>query len=256
MQLKFRELKEEGLKNNKRVDQFEGEGKSSATRTFARELLQNTLDARLDKESPAKVNFKIIENHQSKLINDLREDLDLALTNSHSKDDESSKNLLLIEEFGTVGLNGPIGPRKDSNHANFWSNSGSRAGRGKQSKESTTLGGAGVGNIALFLVSGLKTILVYTVRNKVDSSELCIDEEIPQYVMGKIELRDSWLVDNKNDDSPGYTYEGFYSNQDQHGNTIPETDPQEINRFKDIFKLERKPNEIGTSFVIPDIHKR
>ena len=237
MQLKFRELKEEGLKNNKRVDQFEGENKSSATRTFARELLQNTLDARLDKESPAKVNFKIIENHQSKLINDLREDLDVALTNSQSKDDKSSKNLLLIEEFGTVGLNGPVGPRKDSNHANFWSNSGSRVGRGKQSKESATLGGAGVGNIALFLVSGLKTILVYTVRNKVGSSELCIDEEIPQYVMGKIELRDSWLVDNDNVDSTGYTYEGFYSNQDQHGNTIPETDPQEINRFKDIFEL-------------------
>ena len=62
--LKIDFLKQEAiggkLESNERIKQFEGEDKISSTKTFARELVQNTLDARINKNKKAKL-FKQIE---------------------------------------------------------------------------------------------------------------------------------------------------------------------------------------------------
>ena len=63
-----------------------------------------------------------------------------------------------------------------------------------------------VGNIALFLVSGLKTVLALTVRNN--------DNDLPYYFMGKTELRDSWFKDGDKE-KPAFKYKGFYANRNE-----------------------------------------
>ena len=253
MEVDFRKVEWGGSHKNMRIDQFETEAQTTPTNTLARELIQNSLDARINKEEPAILKIRIEENHQSKLINNLRESLKKPLKDSGSDDINMSKNLLIIEEFGTTGLNGALEARQDSNHSNFWHNSGARLNSGKQNSRELTAGGAGLGNIALFLVSGLKTLIVYTVRNKIDSKSISIDEEVPHYVMAKTELRGDW-TDSSND--LDYSFEGFYGHKDlDEKQYLPYQDHNEIENIKDVFSLERRSDEPGSSFIIPDISK-
>ena len=139
----FKELSsDDGLEVNKRAQIFEQEEKISSTKTFARELVQNSLDARIDPSSKAILKFKIHKNLQTKFINDLREELSGPLNYSQSLDEGVTKNVLVVEEFGTSGLDGSIETISDSNHSGFWHNTGARKGWGKQKEDGSTAGGA------------------------------------------------------------------------------------------------------------------
>ena len=91
-----------------------------------------------------------------------------------------------FKHFNPMALRDKYSSGKVNNHSNFWFNSGSKKNSGKQSRTDATAGGAGLGNISLFLVSGLKTLLVYTVRNQIDKKSIEIES---QFTSDKVSLR-------------------------------------------------------------------
>ena len=141
-----------GKKVNLQYKGFNTEDQVSVSKTFIREFIQNSLDARISPNEKLIVNISILRNPQNKTLKSLSDELRVPISTSQSVKDSSSfsKDCLVIEEYGTQGLNGSLSPFDDSNHAHFWYTTGSFEDQGKV-KSGTTLGGAGLGSIALYL---------------------------------------------------------------------------------------------------------
>ena len=236
----FRELSRgEGTKENDRYGAFATEDKDIVD-TFAREFCQNLKDATRDGEI-GRVSFRILETkdydykYLQKIISPLETPLEVKLS-------DLSSRILVIEEEGTSGLGGSINiDDANSDHNNFWLNSGRRIGKGKIANVKKS-GSAGKGNITYFLASETKTVLAYTNREDAKSHQ--------EYVMGKCELRTGW-EEKKGGNIIRRNYEGFYCDQSKDGDNIPLDGSGEIDAFFKAFDLKRGKGELGTSFVIP-----
>ena len=239
----FRELSAgEGHKENERYGEFVTEDKELLD-TFAREFCQNLYDATRDNEV-GKATFRILEKNEydhkylTKQVKSLEKPLDKKIS-------ELNTRVLVIEEEGTTGLRGSIDiSDSNSDHNNFWLNSGRRIGRGKLANIKKS-GSAGKGNITYFSASEAKTIFAYTNREDSLSHK--------EYIMGKCELRTSFEEKNGNS-VKRRNFEGFYCDVNKtNGALIPLDGKTEINEFRKAFNLQRKNTQLGTSFVIPFI---
>lgn len=223
-----------------------GENEYAGTDTFAREILQNAVDAR-DGNPPVRVRFTFLNSDQapsrerlSQYFARLRNPLE---KRGFSFDNDGVPELpcrfLVCEDFGTRGLEGDTqlchDPPPDHTRREdffwFWRNIG------RSAKTGDDLGRWGLGKTVYRAASQAGCMFGLTVR-KSDGQ---------RYLMGQAVLSiHTW--DNKE-----YLPEGHWCNlEPKTGVPLPIQDPYELDRFCKEWHINRQ-NEPGLSVVVPFI---
>lgn len=219
---------------------FYRESTSSAT-TFVRELLQNTLDARLFNETsnkhPARVTINFITptiELNKKLCGEIIPYIKSIDPNFNINLD--SPRALVIEEYGTTGLIGDTVDHRaageDERWANFWHR------EAVPTKTTKSLGRAGQGKITLFMASQLNCLFAVTRRINDDKDYAygkCIFSYCPKVSGICYRRQHLW---------------GNLPTQAQEKTVQPITDPEVIKELKIAYQLKRN-QESGISFIIP-----
>ncbi|MGC8742851.1 MAG: hypothetical protein ACP5T0_03090 [Verrucomicrobiia bacterium] len=228
---KFREiLKGTPEKHSHEDEFFKHENLSEA---LVREIIQNSLDARSEGEERVKVSFKLgtvswdsIQNLLFGLIPHL-ESVGLWKNQQNMRfENNDDINYLLIEDYGTTGLNGSISRTKkdSSNFYDFWWR------EGLSSKKGSKGGKWGLGKNTIHMSSDIRTFFGLTIR----------EDDKKEILMGKA------LLEPHEIDNVIYIESGYYCD----GDFDPIYDRNIIESFKKTFQLNRK-DETGLSLVIP-----
>ncbi len=225
------------------MDTFKGHRLSA----LVREVIQNSLDARENKDQPVVVNFQItsLESQNLPEIHDLLSHIDKAKQTAVIQDDELAKDFysnakhiatqdeiqfLAIHDSNTTGLTGPIeGP----NGAWFALTKGSGL---TQKKSGSSLGSFGHGSKAPFVSSSLRSLFYLSV---LDSGKN--DEEVR--FQGKSILQ-SYVANEKTREMTQGT--GFFGNPK---NCLPLIN-QDVPTWA-ISMRAAQTNLTGTSILIP-----
>lgn len=218
-------------------DNFAQEERSNLE-ILIREALQNPLDARSPENTgPVKVSLKVLEPGEFNVgyLNDLmsKEFGDrLVASNADPLPMISEASVLVIEDFGTTGLQGKWDdPNADGSGEN-WNAFWFREGEGAKSATGSN-GRAGQGKITYYRVGAARSVFGLTVR-KSDGKTL---------LMGRSAFRRVYpYKDSK------YSRHSFWGTGIQQ--PLPVVDSNEISRFSNAFHLTRKL-EAGLSLVIP-----
>lgn len=221
----------------------------SAVKAFVREGIQNALDARAESEKQVRVRIALMRNEMgrkydvaSRFFTPHFWEHAQAGGNGLLPDDLPAKgdtcNYLVFEDFGTTGLTGDVEQcflREKSNHFfQFFRAVGSTG------KEEEKLGKWGVGKHTFWMLSRVRTVLGFTVR----------EEGQPQFsLMGKVILKSHAVGD-----SPDMKYQdGYYGQKaDDADFVLPlsEDDRDALALFKKTFNIQRE-TEPGLSVVVP-----
>lgn len=201
--------------------------------SLVRETIQNSLDARSIDKKNIFVRFTF-ETHPRKNVDPYYKDLLDHLRSCEFENSYQAGNdiaFLLIEDFGTRGLDGPItrdigGVESKSNYYNFWWR------EGISKKEGRAAGRWGLGKTVINLSSQLRSFWGLTVRED-DKKEL---------LLGKALLR------THNHGGQLYNYFSYFSDAQD---SQPLTMGAELSEFKRRFKITRGITEPGLSLVIP-----
>ncbi|HUW88073.1 MAG TPA: hypothetical protein VMW30_06840 [Candidatus Paceibacterota bacterium] len=205
-----------------------------------RESIQNAIDAK-DSTNKVKMHFLVGQASSSigrkyfeKQFPRITKCLDSAPTI-----DESCQ-YILIEDFKTTGLLGTTindlpsdDPRIGSYFYFTWAT-------GKSNKKEGTRGKNGVGKIVFPKSSRIKSFLVLSSR---DTSGLT--DEPRNLLFGTSILKTHELDGHK------WVPESHWMIKDDRGYHVPSSDESEVQEFISDWKLRRRPNEHGTSIVIP-----
>ncbi len=197
--------------------------------SLVREVIQNSLDAKLEHEEKIKVCFSF--GNTSKLdTKDYYEPLIPHLRASKLIKDEfeirEDIRFISIEDYNTKGLDGAITriEKNKGNYYSFWWY------EGKSNKTGASAGRWGLGKTVFHASSELKAFWGLTVRSD-DSKEL---------LLGKAVMRTHPLKNEL------YDYYAYFSEN----NMMPIEDQKRLGLFKEAFQIERD-NEPGLSIVIP-----
>ena len=216
--------------------------KKSPFQAFAREVLQNSIDARKSDEEPTVVEFKEFSINTSDLpgVEDLRSAIRRCCEFwAHKKDYVEEYNAMLkvlssdticclrISDYNTTGLVGV-------NSIEYANNKflALTKGTGVSEKSSSMAGGSkGVGKNAAFLMSSLRTVF-YSTNASQDVNEL------PGKFLGSIGVAElvSGYVDDDESDNRDYTQgTGYYSTDDLNNpsNNVLVLDSSQPDRSKD-----------------------
>ena len=213
---------------------------------FLRELDQNILDARVTLPSgereKAKLTISILDSDtglDSDMVKEIFYPLEehlVAAGHDESERDWCSPRVLVVEEFGTVGLTGTVSNAYEDGEEQRWSNFW--FGEGKKNKTGSSLGRQGQGKITYHVISGARSVLAITRR----------EQENKDYLFGKCIVRDTHELNGKH-----YIHHGYWPLMGSDGETpSPEIESSKIKEIKKIFGLARN-NETGTSWIIPFI---
>lgn len=223
----------------------------SLEKAFVREGIQNALDAQATPEKPVEVRIALMRNYTACKWADARriftpdmwghiqaEDNGLVSDDVPAGDGEKC-NYLVFEDFGTTGLTGDIAqfdPRRDeeNNFFNFFRAVGST------NKVDKKLGKWGVGKYTFWMLSRVRTVFGFTVR----------EAGSPEYaLMGKTILKSHAVGDSLNQEYQ----DGYYGIRENGGDGVlplSEADKDAVSLFKETFELQRK-DEPGLSVVVP-----
>lgn len=216
---------------------FIRESKSAAA-IFIRELLQNTLDARVNDESGRKKSARVTLDFINPAVDYNKKLCEGIIPFIQSIDEDISIDLdspkaLLIEEFNTSGLLGNTEDHRATGEDERWANFWHRAAIPTKTK---SLGRAGQGKVTFFMASRINSLFAVTRR---------IDDE-NDYAYGKCMFPKCPKVGGQ-----------YYHRHHLWGNVstpqapvAPITSPEEIQKIKTAFRLKRK-DEPGVSFIIP-----
>lgn len=192
-----------------------------------REFVQNSLDARKN-EQVIKVKISFIHAGREAVSHFLDEILREHLVACNLLDDHwYPENIpcLILEDFGTTGLDGPFTPDAGrGNFYNFWWR------EGISQKAERKAGRWGLGKITFHIVSNIRTFFGLTVRN--DGRML---------LMGKALLKTHTLNNQR------YHYFGYFSGD----SFMPVEDNHTVSLFNSSFRISRNNAETGLSLVIP-----
>jgi len=228
---RFRALGEGEPERSPHEAEFFNVGDLDPSSALVRESIQNSLDAKLNSHNTVHVKFTLGTKPKEK-INPYYSDLLSHVQSCGFKLDSATKDqftYLLIEDFGTRGLDGPISRTEvsdgqKSNYYNFWWR------EGISRKEGRDAGRWGLGKTVFFVCSELRSFWGLTVRQ----------DDNKEFLLGKA------LLKSHRYNNTQYDYYGYYCI----GENQPIESTDEITKFKQEFKISRN-NESGLSIVIP-----
>ena len=220
------------------IDNFNQEDKTGLE-ILVREALQNSLDAALPTTKTIQVEVKVLQKEEfdnQYLKNILTPEYlsRLKSTGSGSNIDMLNPSVLVIEDFGTIGLIGDYldndadGPKENWNA--FWHTEG----EGSKGSIKGSNGGAGQGKITYIQIGSARCVFGLTLRSS-DNKTL---------LMGRSEFIGTYRYES--DKYLKDSYWGVHSSNAPH----PITDEGSLKEFIKAFDLKRN-GEPGLSLVIP-----
>jgi len=139
------------------------------TDTFVREAIQNSLDARLDKQKPVTISFRF---HQEPL-GERKPFLEGAIAQRKkarlrvpAEWDEGKISWITIEDYNAKGLSGDL-EKRSSDFWNYWLNFG------VSNKDGSERGGRGIGRVTFLIASQVQTVIGLTRRSKDAKTAAC-----------------------------------------------------------------------------------
>lgn len=221
-------------------DNFANEERTSVE-ILVRETLQNPLDARhLDEVVEVRYNLVSVNRHQSAFAKALFSDecckhlLAGQLTSSTGLPDNIE--FLVIEDFGTSGLEGCYTDSSVDGSSENWNAFWFREGEGAKPTKSN--GGAGQGKITLYTASDIRTVMALTHRVS-DGAEL---------LLGCCRFRQNYKLSGN---SARWAKEGRWGSTKTLGELVaPIQDRTFLAQLKEELGLKRDGRP-GTTFIVP-----
>lgn len=218
-------------------DNFAQEDRTSLD-ILIREALQNPLDARApDGKGAVRVRITVLQPgayDETYLLTLLPQDYcdRLEASGGTALDQLQRRQIMVIEDFGTTGLQGTYSdPDRDGPGEN-WNAFWFREGEGAKSTPGSN-GRAGQGKITYYRVGAARAVFGLTVRHS-DGEAL---------LMGRSAFRRAYSYQGKK-----FMRHAFWCSAE--GKPLPLLDESEIRRFSQAFRLERA-GQPGLSLVIP-----
>lgn len=206
---------------------------------LVRECIQNPLDARLGTES-IQVHFKwrTLDSEKSAFIGDLltsefRNQLVLAGVTKTS-DPPAAIDVLVIEDFGTIGLRGCYEDSAVEGDEQNWNAFWFREGEG--AKPSKANGGAGQGKLTMYVASQIRTVAALTTR-ATDGKRL---------LFGSCRFRRNYPIGKER----GAREARWGSTSEPNVLAMPVEDEAVLNTYQQELQIERGART-GTTFLIP-----
>jgi len=208
---------------------------------LVRETLQNPLDARASVDDQVKVSYRVIEVDLAQSV--VAKALFSGAWVEHAKAGHLLQSslpdkgrFLLIEDFGTTGLEGAYTDSAVDGPSENWNAFWFREGEG--AKHARANGGAGQGKITLYLASEVRTVIALT-RRKSDEREL---------LFGCTRFLRNYRLNGKKE---RWAKEARWGGEpDPDKQSIPITDRVLIDAAKKELRLHRA-DMAGTSFIVP-----
>lgn len=222
-------------------DNFANEERTSVE-ILVRETLQNPLDARhQDDVVEVSYNLVSVNRHTSEFAQSLFSDVCrkhmLAGKLITSENLPDTVEFLVIEDFGTSGLEGSFTDSSIDGSSENWNAFWFREGQGAKPTKSN--GGAGQGKITLYTTSAIRTVLALT-RRVSDAKEL---------LLGCCRFRQNYKLPGNNTDR--WSKEGRWSSTQTLGAlAIPIQDFVFLEKLKVELQLKRGTLP-GTTFIVP-----
>jgi len=175
---KFRKLTEGELERHPRETEFFNVGEIDKSAALVREIIQNSLDARLSEKDLVRVRFAFGKHPKSDgevYYSELIPHVESCSLLPPEYVTESEISFLTVEDFGTTGLDGPV--KRDEvkgasgNYYNFW------WCEGKSQKTGVSAGRWGLGKTAFHVASALRSFWGLTVRYN-DNRELLLGKSL------------------------------------------------------------------------------
>ena len=216
--------------------------------TLGREVIQNAIDARLDKEKPVKISFTWKDFEKDEFFLKYTDGLTKRLERMEGgirikeKNYKQNPSFLIIEDFNTKGLTGKFDANDEeekkrrlegkikNNFLSYFFKLGS------SEKKGTEGGRRGAGRTTLNGASYLRTQYIISKRS---------DDE--QKILMGLCVGKSHFLDDEPSEYAGY---GHYVEQDDKGLYLPSTNNEKIEELSSKLGLNRG-NNYGTSFIIP-----
>lgn len=222
-------------------DNFAVEERTSVE-ILVRETLQNPLDARGAPGDLVRVSYRIVSldasrSHFAKALFGGGWEQHATAGRLRENGIPASVRFLVIEDFGTTGLEGTYKDSSVDGDRENWNAFWFREGEG--AKQSKSNGGAGQGKITLYLASEVRSVIALT-RRRTDQREL---------LFGCCRFRRNYrLVDGSTTRWAKEARWGATSNPEVQA--IPVTDARLIDAVKSELGLLRG-DQPGTSFIVP-----
>lgn len=228
------EKKPKGMPEREPQD-FEFFRVENISEALVREIIQNSLDAKADNAEKVTVLFKFgtVSFEEFKpFIEELIPHLESAglWENSFYQlslfEEKAEVPYLLIEDFGTTGLDGDVDKPSDggSNFYDFWKR------EGISSKKGAKAGKWGLGKNTILMASSIRSFFGLTLRA----------DDFREILMGKSCLKPHKIGNVQ------FIETGYFCDKD----FDPILDYEVIKRFKEVFNIDRK-NNTGLSLIIP-----
>lgn len=235
VQLRFRPLADGEMdRPPTQRDQFNNDDVGLAE-ALVREALQNSLDARSGAE-PVRVRFDLMDlegSAASALLQFLDPDrLRTHLAAAEMAPDAMDWNrvrLMVIEDFGTTGLQGSTDSMDKEAFADFWRR------MGLSHKKGNSLGRWGLGKLVFSSASAVRSFFGLTVR---------ANDPQTAYLMGQAVLTTHEIGAQR------YDSHGFFALHRGVGMQLPQSDPGQISAFREAARLTRT-TQPGLSVVVP-----
>ncbi len=225
---------------------FTTESTGSLTASLVRETIQNSLDARANKQKEVLVRFSFVTvqpRDYAPYLQGLRPHLQKTLTDRDLPTFTEPMRFLVVEDFRTKGLTGDPRVRDDDaareNHFYyFWRNVG------RSGKSGDKRGRWGLGKSVFYAISGINTF--FGITHPIDRKDILL--LLGQAVLKSHRLNPggAWLT--------SYGYYGMFEDKSPHF-ALPIADPRQARHFCAVFNLLRwrpqKELESGLSVVVP-----
>jgi len=233
MELHFRSLPMGEMERDPtQRDQFNNDD-VQLVEALVRESVQNSLDAAASAHIKVRFAIATLHGRAAERAHDLlqtgRLNLHLSLCGLAELSLHDGIRTLVVEDFGTTGLQGKWDSWDQGAFCDFWRR------MGKSHKGGRSLGRWGLGKLVFSSSSDARAILGLTAR----------DGDSERLLMGQVVLKHHDLPDRTRVDS-----HGFYCELSREGLQLPLRDDAVTSSFGNLFQLTRT-NESGLSVVVP-----
>lgn len=219
-------------------DNFAQEERTSVD-ILVRECIQNPLDARLEAEN-VQVHFKwrTLNSDASTFVGDLLTEefrtQQVSAGLAKASDTPTAVDVLVIEDFGTIGLRGCYDDSAVEGDEQNWNAFWFREGEG--AKPSKSNGGAGQGKLTMYVASQIRTVAALTTR-AADSKRL---------LFGSCRFRRNYVIGKDR-----YAREARWGDtSDPDKLAMPVQDNSILDKYEEELGIQRGVSS-GTTFLIP-----